>query len=113
MEDKALLQILVDMLAYYKHQARMLVWVVVIVLAMHLATVIGFLYYESQFETTATATTTTTTQTVDGKDNDIVNGDKVTGNQYNDKAQNKGVVNNVSDTNDNDNNGDANQKEEK
>lgn len=108
MEDKALLQILVDMLAYYKHQARMLVWVVVIVLAMHLATVIGFLYYESQFETTATATTTTTTQTVDGKDNDIVNGD-----QYNDKAQNKGVVNNVSDTNDNDNNGDANQKEEK
>ena len=108
MEDKALLQILVDMLSYYKHQARMLVWIVVIVLAMHLATVIGFLYYESQFETTATATTTTTTQTVDGKDNDIVNGD-----QYNDKAQNKGVVNNVSDTNDNDNNGDANQKEEK
>jgi hypothetical protein len=108
MEDKALLQILVDMLSYYKHQARMLVWVVVIVLVMHLATVIGFLYYESQFETTATATTTTTTQTVDGKDNDIVNGD-----QYNDKAQNKGVVNNVSDTNDNDNNGDANQKEEK
>jgi hypothetical protein len=108
MEDKALLQILVDMLSYYKHQARMLVWIVVIVLTMHLATVIGFLYYESQFETTATATTTTTTQTVDGKDNDIVNGD-----QYNDKAQNKGVVNNVSDTNDNDNNGDANQKEEK
>ena len=108
MEDKALLQILVDMLSYYKHQARMLVWIVVIVLTMHLATVIGFLYYESQFETTATATTTTTTQTVDGKDNDIVNGD-----QYNDKAQNKGVVNNVSDTNDNDNNGDANQKKEK
>ena len=106
MEDKALLQILVDMLSYYKHQARMLVWVVVIVLAMHLATVIGFLYYESQWETQAT--TTTTTQTVDGKDNDIVNGD-----QYNDKAQNKGVVNNVSDANDNDNNGDANQEEEK
>ena len=68
MEDKALLQILVDMLAYYKHQARMLVWVVVVVLLMHLATIIGFLYYESQFETTST--TTTTTQTVDGKDND-------------------------------------------
>lgn len=104
MEDKALLQILVDMLAYYKHQARMLVWVVVIVLAMHLATVIGFLYYESQFETTAT--TTTTTQTVDGEDNDIVNGD-----QYNDKAQNKGVINNVSDSNDNDNHSDANKEE--
>lgn len=100
MEDKALLQILADMLSYYKHQARMLVWVVVIVLVMHLATVIGFLYYESQFETVST---TTTTQTVDGKDNDIVNGDKVNGNQYNDKAQNKGVVNNVSDTDDNNN----------
>lgn len=97
MEDKALLQILVDMLAYYKHQARMLVWVVVIVLAMHLATVIGFLYYESQFETIST----TTTQTVDGKDSDIVNGDQANGDQYNDKAQNKGVVNNVSNTDDN------------
>ena len=106
MEDKALLQILVDMLAYYKHQARMLVWVVVIVLAMHLATVIGFLLYESQFETTAT--TTTTTQTVDGEDNDIVNGD-----QYNDKAQNKGVVNNVSDTDNNDNNSNAKAEDEK
>lgn len=106
MEDKALLQILVDMLAYYKHQARMLVWVVVIVLAMHLATVIGFLLYESQFETTAT--TTTTAQTVDGEDNDIVNGD-----QYNDKAQNKGVVNNVSDTDNNDNNSNAKAEDEK
>lgn len=106
MEDKALLQILVDMLAYYKHQARMLVWVVVIVLVMHLATVIGFLYYESQFETTAT--TTTTTQTVDGKDNDIVNGG-----QYNDKAQNKGVVNNVSDTNHNNDDSNAKKEDEK
>lgn len=81
-EDKALLQLLVDMLAYYKHQAKVLVWVVVIVLAMHLATIIGFLYYESQWETTTT--TTTTTQTVDGEDNDIVNGD-----QYNDESQNR------------------------
>lgn len=73
-EDKAMLQLLIDMLAYYKHQAKMMVWVVIIVLAMHLATVIGFLYYESQWETTTT-TTTTTTQEVDGEDNDIVNGD--------------------------------------
>lgn len=107
MEDKALLQILVDMLAYYKHQARMLVWVVVIVLLMHLATIIGFLVYESQFETI----TTTTTQTVDGKDSDIVNGDQVNGDQYNDKAQNKGVINNVSDTDNN--NGSEKAKEEK
>ena len=110
MEDKALLQILVDMLSYYKHQARMLVWVVVIVLTMHLATVIGFLYYESQFETVST---TTTTQTVDGKDNDIVNGDKVTGDQYNDKAQNKGVVNNVSDTDNNDDDSNAKKEDQK
>jgi hypothetical protein len=82
MDDKALLKILVDMLAYYKHQAKMMVWVVIIVLAMHLATVIGFLYYESQWETTTT--TTTTTQTVDGEENDIVNGD-----QYNDESQNR------------------------
>lgn len=81
MEDKAMLQLLVDMLAYYKHQAKILVWVVVIILAMHLATVIGFLYYEAHMETT---TTTTTTQNVDGEDNDIVNGD-----QYNDKPQNR------------------------
>lgn len=81
MEDKALLRVLVDMLDYYKHQARVLVWVVIIVLAMHLATICGFLYFESHIETT---TTTTTTQTVDGEDNDIVNGD-----QYNDKSQNR------------------------
>lgn len=88
MEDKALLQILVDMLAYYKHQARMLVWVVVIVLLMHLATIIGFLYYESQFETTAT--TTTTEQEVSGDGSDIVNGDQVKGDQCNDQSQNRG-----------------------
>lgn len=85
MEDKALLQILVDMLAYYKHQAKVLVWVVVIVLAMHLATIVGFLYYESQMETVTTTTTTTTqTQEVDGDDGNIVNGD-----QYNDESQNR------------------------
>ena len=81
MEEKALLRILVDMLDYYKHQARVLVWVVIIVLAMHLATVIGFLYYEAHMETTTT--TTTTTQSVDGEGNDIVNGDQVQGDQYN------------------------------
>lgn len=88
MEDKALLQILVDMLAYYKHQARMLVWVVVVVLLMHLATIIGFLYYESQMETVTSTTTTTETtqeQEVNGDDGSIVNGD-----QYNDRSQNRG-----------------------
>ena len=83
MEDKALLQILVDMLAYYKHQSKILVWVVVIILAMHLATVIGFLYYEAHMETTTTSTTTTE-QEIQGDDGDIVNGD-----QYNDESQNR------------------------
>lgn len=83
MEDKALLKILVDMLAYYKHQSKVLVWVVVIVLLMHLATVVGFLYYESHM-TTTTTTTTTTEQNVDGDDGSIVNGD-----QYNDTSQNR------------------------
>ena len=79
MEDKALMQLLIDMLEYYKHQSKVLIWVVVIVLAMHLMTVIGFLVYESQMVTT---TTTTTEQTVDGDDGNIVNG-----NQFNDGAQ--------------------------
>ena len=84
-EDKAMLQLLIDMLAYYKHQAKMMVWVVVIVLAMHLATVVGFLYYESQWETTTTTTTTTTQeQEVNGDDGSIVNGD-----QYNDESKNR------------------------
>lgn len=86
-EDKAMLQLLIDMLAYYKHQAKVLVWVVVIILAMHLATVIGFLYYESQMETVTTTTTTTQTtqdQEVNGDDGSIVNGD-----QYNDESQNR------------------------
>ena len=78
-----MLQILVDMLAYYKHQSKILVWVVVIILAMHLATVIGFLYYEAHMETTTTSTTTTE-QEIQGDDGNIVNGD-----QYNDESQNR------------------------
>ena len=81
MEDKALMALMVDMLDYYKRQSKLLIWIVVAILIMHVATVAGFLYYESQMETTIT-TTTTTEQSVDGQDNDIVNG-----NQYNDNAQ--------------------------
>lgn len=49
---------------------------------MNLLMVGAFLYFESHMVTT---TTTTTTQTVDGEENDIVNGD-----QYNDESQNRG-----------------------
>ena len=82
-EEKALLELMADLLDYYKHLAKTLAIIVGAVLAMNLATIAGFLYYESHMETT---TTTTTTQTVDGEDNDIVNGD-----QYNDKSQNRSV----------------------
>ena len=82
MEDKALMALMVDMLDYYKRQSKLLIWIVVAILIMHVATVAGFLYYESQMETTVTTTTTTTEQTVDGEGNDIVNGD-----QFNDNAQ--------------------------
>ena len=92
MEDKALMALMVDMLDYYKRQSKLLIWIVVAILVMHVGTIVVFLYYESTMETTVT-TTKTTTQTVDGQDNDIVNGD-----QYNDESQNKGVTN-VSDPN--------------
>ena len=82
MEEKALMALMVDMLNYYKRQSKLLIWIVVAILVMHIGTIIAFLYYESQFETVTTTTTTTTEQTVDGEDNDIVNG-----NQYNDNAQ--------------------------
>ena len=85
MNDKALMALMVDMLDYYKRQTRILVWVVIAILVMHIATVAGFIYYESQMETVTTTTTTTTTeQQVDGDDGSIVNGD-----QYNDESQNR------------------------
>ena len=82
MNDKALMALMVDMLDYYKRQTKLLIWIVVAILFMHVATVAGFLWYESQWE--VTTTTTTTTQEVDGEGNDIVNGD-----QYNDESQNR------------------------
>ena len=85
MEDKALMALMIDMLDYYKRQSKLLIWIVVAILVMHVATVGAFLYYESQMETTTTTTTTTTTeQEVNGDDGNIVNGD-----QYNDESQNR------------------------
>ena len=82
MEDKALMALMIDMLDYYKRQSKLLIWIVVAILVMHVATVAGFLWYESQWE--VTTTTTTTTQEVDGEGNDIVNG-----NQFNDNSQDR------------------------
>lgn len=81
MEEKALINILKDMLEYKRREARFLFIALIAVICMNLLTVGAFLYFESHMNT---STTTTTTQTVDGEDNDIVNGD-----QYNDKSQNR------------------------
>ena len=81
MEDKALIELLRDMLEYKKKEAKYLFIALIAVIIINLITVSAFLYYEAHMET---AITTTTTQTVDGEDNDIVNGD-----QYNDKSQNR------------------------
>lgn len=74
METKALVDLFTDMLEHKKREARILLIALVCSLCFNLATVIAFLYYEAHMETTVT---TTTTQQVDGKDNDIVNGDKM------------------------------------
>lgn len=81
MEDKALIALMRDMLEYKKKEAKFLFIALIAVVVMNLLMVGAFLYFESQMQTT---TTTTTTQTVDGEENDIVNGD-----QYNDKSQNR------------------------
>ena len=83
MDDKALIELMRDMLAYKKREARYLFIALIAVVCMNLLMVGAFLYFESQMET-VTTTTTTTTQEVDGEDNDIVNGD-----QYNDESQNR------------------------
>ena len=83
MEQKALMALMVDMLDYYKRQSKLLIWIVVAILVMHIGTIVAFLYYESTWET-VTTTTTTTTQETGGDDSDIINGD-----QYNDESQNR------------------------
>lgn len=82
MDDKALIALMKDMLDYKKKEARYLFIALIAVVCMNLLMVGAFLFFESQMETAVT--TTTTTQTVDGEENDIVNGD-----QYNDKSQNR------------------------
>lgn len=82
MDDKALIELMRDMLSYKKKEARYLFIALISVIVINLLMVGAFLYFESHMVTTTT--TTTTTQTVDGEENDIVNGD-----QYNDESQNR------------------------
>ena len=80
MNDKAIMDLIMDLLSYRKKEAKYLFIALVISVMINLLMCGAFLYYESHMVTT----TTTTTQTVDGEDNDIVNGD-----QYNDESQNR------------------------
>ena len=82
MEDRALIELMKDMLSYKKKEAKFLFIALIAVIVINFLMVGAFLYFESHMVTTQT--TTTTTQTVDGEENDIVNGD-----QYNDQSENR------------------------
>ena len=79
--DKALIELMLDLLEQKKREARYLLIALIAVIALEFATVGAFLWYESGMETSVT---TTTTQKVQGDDGNIVNGD-----QYNDEAENR------------------------
>lgn len=85
MEDKALLELMRDLLDYKRKEARFLFIALIAVIVMNLLMVGAFLYFEEHMETEVT----TTTQEVSGDESDIVNGDQVQGDQYNDKSQNR------------------------
>ena len=85
MEDKALIALLRDILEHKKREARYLFIALIAVIVMNVGTVCAFLYYEAHMTTTVT----TTTQEVSGDESDIVNGDQVQGDQYNDQSQNR------------------------
>jgi len=86
-QSTALTEVIKDALVITKHQLNRMYVILAISLFINLLTVIGFLYYESQFEYSASDTTitntTTTTQSTSGDNCDINN---VNGNQYNDNA---------------------------
>ena len=86
-DHDAVNEVMKDMLAYKKKEAKFLFIILIISLCMNFAELCAFLVYETSMETVDEVTTTT--QHVDGDDSDIVNGDQVNGDQYNDNAQNQ------------------------
>lgn len=84
MEDKAMMELMKDMLSYKKKESKFLFIALICVVIMNLLEVGAFLWFESQWEYTDTVTTTTTEQEVKGDDGNIVNGD-----QYNDDSKNQ------------------------
>ena len=83
MEEKALINLLQDLLEHKKREAKFLFIALIAVICLNIFTVAAFLYYEAHMEV-STTTTTTTQQEVQGDDGNIVNGD-----QYNDESQNR------------------------
>lgn len=84
MEDKAMIELMKDMISYKKKESKFLFIALICVVIMNLLEVGAFLWFESQWEYTDTVTTTTTEQEVSGDESDIVNGD-----QYNDSSKNQ------------------------
>ena len=84
MEDKAMIELMKDMISYKKKESKFLFIALICVVIMNLLEVGAFLWFESQWDYTDTVTTTTTEQEVSGDKNDIVNGD-----QYNDSSKNQ------------------------
>lgn len=84
MEDKAMIELMKDMISYKKKESKFLFIALICVVIMNLLEVGAFLWFESQWDYTDTVTTTTTEQEVSGDESDIVNGD-----QYNDSSKNQ------------------------
>ena len=85
-QTEALVQICKDMVDQKKRETRLLFIALIVSIVTNVIIIGSFLWYESTWDyktSQVDSTTTTTTQEVDGKDNDIINGD-----QYNDKAEN-------------------------
>lgn len=78
----ALTHIVLDMLESKKHECKMFFVALICSLFVNVIIVVGFLYYESQWEYSDT-TTTTTEQEVSGADSEINN---VKGDQYRDNS---------------------------
>ena len=86
MNDNALIELLKDMVEHKKREARFLFYALIAVVIMNIAEIGAFLWFELQWEYTDTITTE---QEVSGDGSDIVNGDQIEGDQYNDQSQNR------------------------
>ena len=81
-QSLAVIQLCRDLLEHKKRDTKILFIALIVSLCMNFAIVAAFLRYESGWEEKAVETITTE-QSVDGEGN-IVNGDQISGDQYND-----------------------------